>query len=77
VSRISTEAKPRWADCTARESVWESWSLPALIKAIERNLDFLIAISFCGRFFANPSRQKSTEKLVPQNQPEMINLRRY
>jgi hypothetical protein len=25
----NTEVKPRWADCTARESVWESRSLPA------------------------------------------------
>src|ERR1039457_2923493 len=43
----NTEVKPRWADCTARESVWESRSLPALIKAVERNLDglFLFALS--------------------------------
>src|SRR4051794_41314120 len=33
----NTEVKPRRADCTARESVWESRSLPALIKAIFRN----------------------------------------
>jgi hypothetical protein len=26
----NTEVKPRRADCTARESVWESRSLPAL-----------------------------------------------
>src|SRR5271168_388869 len=37
----NTEVKPRRADCTARESVWESRSLPALIKAVERNLDGL------------------------------------
>ena len=24
----NTEVKPRWADCTARESVWESRSSP-------------------------------------------------
>jgi hypothetical protein len=29
------------------------------------------------RSFANPSRQGSTEKLVPQSQPEMINLGIY
>ncbi len=37
----NTEVKPRWADGTARESVWESRSLPAQIKAtflIERGL---------------------------------------
>ena len=28
----NTEVKPRRADCTARESVWESRSLPALNK---------------------------------------------
>src|ERR1700722_20309340 len=33
----NTEVKPRRADCTARESVWESRSLPALIKAIFRD----------------------------------------
>src|SRR5260370_26564484 len=33
----NTEVKPRRADCTARESVWESRSLPALIKASLRN----------------------------------------
>src|SRR5580700_11816515 len=33
----NTEVKPRRADCTARESVWESRSLPALIKATFRN----------------------------------------
>src|ERR1700686_3267921 len=33
----NTEVKPRWADGTARESVWESRSLPALIKATFRN----------------------------------------
>src|SRR2546428_1795077 len=32
----NTEVKPRRADCTARESVWESRSLPALIKATLR-----------------------------------------
>ena len=35
--RPNTEVKPRRADCTARESVWESRSLPALIKATFRN----------------------------------------
>src|SRR5438477_3388448 len=29
----NTEVKPRRADCTARETVWESRSSPALIKA--------------------------------------------
>ena len=33
----NTEVKPRRADCTARESVWESRSLPALIRARLRN----------------------------------------
>jgi hypothetical protein len=34
----NTEVKPRRADCTARESVWESRSLPALIKADHGNM---------------------------------------
>jgi hypothetical protein len=33
----NTEVKPRRADCTARETVWESRSSPALIKAQLRN----------------------------------------
>jgi hypothetical protein len=33
--------KLRRADGIARERVWESTSLPALIKAVERNLDGL------------------------------------
>ena len=33
----NTVVKPRRADGTARESVWESRSLPALIKASLRN----------------------------------------
>src|SRR5438270_8629697 len=33
----NTAVKPRRADCTARETVWESRSSPALIKAQLRN----------------------------------------
>src|SRR6266704_4639264 len=40
-ARKAPQVKPRRADCTARESVWESRSLPALVKAVERNLDGL------------------------------------
>ncbi len=36
-ARRAPQVKPRRADCTARESVWESRSLPALIKATFRN----------------------------------------
>jgi hypothetical protein len=36
-ARKAPQVKPRRADCTARESVWESRSLPALIKASLRN----------------------------------------
>src|SRR5581483_343988 len=45
----NTEVKPRRADGTARESVWERRSLPALIKARLRNQSglFLFAADFC------------------------------
>ena len=47
----NTEVKPRRADCTARESVWESRSLPALIKATFRNE--------CGLFLFSAGRYAS------------------
>ena len=37
----NTEVKPRRADCTARESVWESRSLPALNKSQVEKLIWL------------------------------------
>jgi hypothetical protein len=37
------DLSPR-VDCTARESVWESRQLPALIEVIQRNLDGLFLL---------------------------------
>ena len=68
----NTEVKPRWADCTARESVWESRSLPALIMAIERNLDghFLFAFeSFVGCGARALARRSWSLISAPQGNP--------
>src|SRR5947199_10258183 len=55
----NTEVKPRRADCTARESVWESRSSPAYKQRL--STEMLVAFSFwwkCGHVARAPSPAK-------------------
>src|SRR2546422_5052864 len=59
----NTEVKPRRADCTARESVWESRSSPAYKQRL--STEMLVAFSFwwkCGHVARAPSPAKRMER---------------